>query len=192
MKNKIKNIVKIIVIALITFSFTTVNAQTKQIKTEESNLVWKGYKVTGSHQGIIAIKSGSLTFINDKLTGGTFTTDMTTLMTTDDLGDYKAKLEGHLKSDDFFGVKTHPTATLVFTNIKSTGKNSYLVTGNMTIKDKTNEVKFNISVYGNKATVSLKIDRTKYGVRYGSASFFNNLKDKTIYDDFDLVADLEF
>ena len=93
---------------------------------------------------------------------------------------------------NFFGVANYPTAKLVFNKVKSTGKNSYEVTGDLTIKDKTNPVTFEISVYGNKATASLKIDRTLYGVKYGSASFFDDLKDKAIYDEFDLVTDLEF
>lgn len=103
-----------------------------------------------------------------------------------------SKLEGHLKSDDFFGVEKFPTATLIFTDVKVKGKNSYNITGDLTIKGKTNPVTFEISIYGSKATTSLKIDRTKYGVKYGSTSFFDGLKDKAIYDEFDLVADLEF
>ena len=155
-------------------------------------MVWKGYKVTGSHVGIITIKSGHLNFDKDILTGGSFKIDMSTITVTDLEGEYKGKLEGHLKSDDFFGVEKFPTATLHFTKVKSVGKNSYEVTGNITIKGKTETVSFNVSVYGNKANVSLKIDRTKFDVRYGSTSFFDGLKDKAIYDEFDLVADLEF
>ena len=118
--------------------------------------------------------------------------DMSTITNTDLEGEYKGKLEGHLKSDDFFGVEKFPTASLIFTKVESTGKNSYEVTGDITIKGKTESVSFNISVYGSKADVSLKIDRRKFDVRYGSTSFFDGLKDKAIYDEFDLVADLEF
>jgi len=164
----------------------------KEIKIENSKVVWKGYKVTGSHEGTITLKSGFLTFTEGKLTDGAFTINMTTITNTDLEGEYKGKLEGHLKSDDFFGVEKNPTATLVFKKVKSTGKNSYKVTGDLTIKGITNTVTFNLSVYGNKANASLKIDRTKFDVRYGSTSFFDNLKDKAIYDEFDLVADLQF
>ena len=118
--------------------------------------------------------------------------DMSSITSTDLEGEYKGKLEGHLKSDDFFGVEKHPNASLIFTKVKSTGKNSYEVTGDITIKGKTDTIKFDISVYGNKANVTLKVDRTKFDVKYGSSSFFDGLKDKAIYDDFDLVADLEF
>ena len=192
MKNSIKNITTLVIVAFMTFSFTTAEGDKKEINVENSKVVWKGYKVTGSHEGVIAIKSGHLNFDKDKLTGGSFIIDMSTITNTDLEGEYKGKLEGHLKSDDFFGVEKFPTASLVFTKVESTGKNSYEVTGDITIKGKTETVSFNISVYGSKANVSLKIDRTKFDVRYGSTSFFDGLKDKAIYDEFDLVADLEF
>jgi len=192
MRNSIKNIAAIAIVALMTFSFTTVDGDKKEIKVENSKVVWKGYKVTGSHEGIIAVKSGFLNFDNDKLSGGEFTIDMSTINNTDLEGEYKGKLEGHLKSDDFFGVEKYPTASLIFKKVKSTGKNSYEVTGDITIKGKTDSVTFDVSIYGNKANASLKIDRTKFDVMYGSSSFFDGLKDKAIYDEFDLIADLEF
>ena len=192
MKNSIKNIAVIVIVVLISFSFTTIERYKKEIKVEKSKVIWKGYKVTGSHEGTIALQSGNLTFEADKLVGGEFVIDMTTITNTDLDGDNKGKLEGHLKSDDFFGVTTFPTATLVFKDVKSTGKNSYAVTGDLTIKGIKNPVSFDISIYGSKATASVKIDRTKFDVRYGSTSFFDNLKDKAIYDEFDLVTDLEF
>jgi len=182
----------IAMVTIVSFSFTTFTKETKEIKLEKSQVVWKGYKVTGSHTGTIALKSGALSFENDKLVGGQFVMDMPQITTTDLTGEYKDKLEGHLKSDDFFGVDNHPTATLVFTNVKVSGKNSYEVTGDLTIKGQTNPITFEMSIYGSKANASLKIDRTKYGVKYGSTSFFDNLADKAIYDEFDLVADLEF
>lgn len=187
-----KHFAAIILVAVFTLSFTTIEKETRTINTENSKVVWKGYKVTGSHEGRIVLKSGSLDFTDGVLTGGEFVMDMTSIVNTDLEGEYKGKLEGHLKSDDFFGIASYPTAKLVFNEVKSTGKNSYEVTGDLTIKDKTNPVTFEISIYGNKATANLKIDRTAYGVKYGSASFFDGLKDKAIYDEFDLVTDLEF
>lgn len=188
----IKNLTIIAVVALITFSFKPLNEEKKPIKIEKSKVVWKGYKVTGSHEGTITLNSGFLTFNEGKLVGGEFVMNMNTLIATDLQGDSKGKLEGHLKSDDFFSVEKHPTATLVFTNVTSSGKNAYKVTGDLTIKGITSQITFDFSVYGNKANATLKVDRTKYDVRYGSTSFFDNLKDKAIYDEFDLVADLEF
>ncbi|HMB63087.1 MAG TPA: YceI family protein, partial [Eudoraea sp.] len=134
----------------------------------------------------------ALVFEEGKLAGGEFIVDMTTLINSDLEGEYKGKLEGHLKSDDFFAVTSHPTSKLVFTAVAATGKNSYEVTGNLTIKGITKPITFDVSIYGSKATATLKVDRAQYDVRYGSGSFFENLGDKTIYDEFDLVVDLEF
>jgi polyisoprenoid-binding protein YceI len=139
----------------------------KEVKVDESSVMWKAYKVTGSHTGLVKLQ--------------------------EDLeGEYKGKLEGHLKSDDFFGIENHTSSKLVFTNVQQTGKNSYEVIGDLTIKGITKPITFDVSVYGSKATASLKIDRANYDIRYGSGSFFDNLGDKTIYDEFDLVVDLVF
>lgn len=164
----------------------------KVIDTEASKITWKAYKVTGSHEGTIDLASGNLEFNGSTLTGGAFVVDMTTINTTDLEGEYKQKLDGHLHSDDFFGTATHKTASLEILSVKASGKNAYNATANLTIKNITKEVNFTISVYGSKATASLKVDRSQFDVRYGSGTFFDNLGDKTIYDEFDLVVDLQF
>ncbi|RNC91586.1 MAG: YceI family protein [Allomuricauda sp.] len=179
----------------LTFSLAganTIDGEKKAVKTESSTVTWKAYKVTGSHTGTVALQSGALMFDDGTLTGGEFTVDMTTIGATDLEGGMKGKLDGHLKSGDFFGVENHPTSTLVFTKVEASGKNSYKVTGDLTIKNITKAVTFDVSIYGSKATATLKVDRAEYDVRYGSGSFFDNLGDKTIYDEFDLVVDLEF
>lgn len=164
----------------------------KEVNTEKSTVTWKAYKVTGSHYGEVDLENGALVFDGEQLTGGEFTVNMTTLVATDLEGESKGKLEGHLKSEDFFSVSEFPKANLVITEVESTGKNSYEVTGDLTIKGITKPITFDMSVYGNKATATLKVDRAEYNVRYGSGSFFDNLGDKTIYDEFDLVVDLQF
>ena len=181
MTKKVKTLAAVILMAVVTFSFTTIEGEKKEIKTDNSTVTWKGYKVTGSHYGTVALESGHLVFDEGKLTGGEFVVDMTTIVTDDLEGEYKGKLEGHLKSDDFFGVEKFPTA-----------KNSYEITGALTVKGISAPVTFEMSVYGNKATANVKIDRTTYDIRYGSTSFFDDLKDKAIYDEFDLVTDLGF
>lgn len=192
MKTILRNITAVAAVALIAFSFTSIVLEKKQVKVDASKVTWRGYKVTGSHEGNLTLKNGSLTFEKDVLTGGEFTIDMTTLTCTDLSGGGKEKLEGHLKSDDFFGTAKHTTSSLVFTKVKPAGKNAYKVTGDLTIKGIKKPVTFDFSVYGSKANAFLKVDRTLYDVRYGSASFFNDLQDKAIYDEFDLVVDLQF
>ncbi|AUS06434.1 YceI family protein [Pseudotamlana carrageenivorans] len=193
MKKTIKNLAILVLAVVVTSAFTNYKGEKKQVKVDHSKVVWKGYKVLGSHEGTVQLKSGILEFDKEKLTGGEFVIDMTSLVSTDLEGsDSKAKLEGHLKSDDFFGVEKYPTSSLVFTKVKASGKNAYDVTGDLTIKGKTHAVTFTMSIYGSKANAALKIDRTKFDIQYGSPNFFDNLKDKAIYDEFDIVVDLEF
>jgi polyisoprenoid-binding protein YceI len=188
MKN-LKSIALAFVVALSTLAVT---AQTKKVDVSKSTINWVGKKVTGEHSGTVALKSGALVFKKNALTGGTFTVDMTTLTSTDLTGEYQGKLNGHLKADDFFGTDKFPTSTLVFKTIAAKGNDVYTVTADLTIKAKTNPITFDITVKGNAATTALKIDRTKYDIKYGSKSFFEGLGDKTIYDDFDLTVNLKF
>lgn len=189
-----KNLLILALAIILGFTATATEpaVEKKEVNTEESTVTWKAYKVTGSHTGTVDLKEGSLIFDEGKLTGGEFVVDMSSLISTDLEGEYKGKLEGHLKSDDFFGVATHPTSSLVFTKVEASGKNSYEVTGDLTIKGITKPVIFDVSIYGSKATATMKIDRAQYDVRYGSGSFFDNLGNKTIYDEFDMVVDLIF
>lgn len=179
----------VIAFALTLASFTTISD--KEVKVKESKVTWKGYKITGEHEGTINLKEGKLTFNDDKLTGGHFVMDMTSINTTDLEGEYKDKLDGHLKSADFFGTESHPTATLKITNVEAKG-NTYTVTGDLTIKNITNPVTFNMDVKDNAATATVKIDRTKFDIKYGSASFFDGLKDKAISNEFDINVNLVF
>ncbi|MFK7952804.1 MAG: YceI family protein [Ekhidna sp.] len=165
------------------------------VDTKASSVEWLGKKVTGQHNGTVQLKEGSLSMDESgNLTGGTFTMDMTTLISTDLSGEYKGKLEGHLKSDDFFGVATYPTATFVITKAVPQGPGKYKVIGNITIKGTTKEIQFPATVETKDGRVTAKaditIDRSKYDIRYGSGSFFDNLGDKTIYDNFDLTIAL--
>lgn len=189
MKTKTTKIATLFVLALGLMSFTALKEMTVDIS--KSTVTWKGYKVTGQHEGTINLKSGVLMFDGKTLTGGKFVMDMASINTTDLEGDYKGKLDGHLKSPDFFGVEKHPTAKFEITKAVKKG-DVYTVTGDLTIKAITNPVTFDMTINGNTASASLKIDRAKYDVKYGSGSFFDNLGDKTIYDEFDLNVNLSF
>jgi polyisoprenoid-binding protein YceI len=179
----------LVLFAVVLSAYTTTDS--KNINVAESVINWVGYKVTGQHEGTISLLNGSLNFKGNTLVGGKFAMDMTTINTTDLEGNSKKKLDGHLKADDFFGVNNFKTATLVFTSVNKS-KLGYAVVGDMTIKGITNEVSFVLTLTENSASTNLKIDRTKYGIKYGSASFFDGIKDKAIYDEFDLNVKLKF
>ena len=191
MKKSLLSLVFVAVFGFTATASTPIESEKKEVKVSESTVTWKGYKVTGSHEGTINLKSGHLEMKGKKLIGGEFVVDMTSISNTDlEAGKGKEKLEGHLKSADFFGVESNPTAKMVFTTVKAMNDNSYTVTGDLTIKGITKPVTLVVSMFENKATATLKVDRTKYDIKYGSGSFFDNLGDKAIYDDFDLVVDL--
>ncbi len=185
-------------VAMIGMSFTNPVEGEKERRTvnvAESNIVWNGYKVTGSHTGNIQLKSGELEFDGDMLTGGSFVIDMTSMTNTDLEGEWNEKLMGHLKSDDFFSVDKFPTASFNITQVVSRGKpGEYKIVGDLTIKGITKEIKFqaNVEDMGDKAkaVAEVVVDRSEFNVRYGSGSFFDNLGDKTIYDEFDLQVNL--
>ena len=184
---------KTIAVALIAFVSVASFAQvSKKVDVAKSTVNWVGKKVTGEHSGNIMLKEGSLIFKGKKVVGGNFTVDMTTINTTDLEGKGKTNLDTHLKSDDFFGIEKYPTASLVFKSIGKKGNGVYSVTGDLTIKGKTESIKFELNVAGNTATAALKVNRTKYDIKYGSGSFFSDLGDKTISDDFDLTVKLAF
>ncbi len=165
----------------------------KSINVTTSTIGWKAAKVTGTHEGTIKFKSGSLKFEGDMLIGGELVVDMNTIDCMDLKGGGKTKLEGHLKSDDFFGVANHPTATIKFTKVNSRGKTGeYKITANITIKNTTKEIKFNANLNAGVGTAGIKLDRSDFDIRYGSGSFFDNLGDKTIYDDFDLSVSVAY
>jgi polyisoprenoid-binding protein YceI len=161
------------------------------VKLSESKVSWKGYKVTGSHRGEIAMSFGELNIEDGVLKGGKFVIDMSSINCTDLSGESKGKLEGHLKSEDFFSVVKFPEASMVITSVNGTGS-YYDVVADLTIKGNTNSVKFNITLTKEKAYARLKIDRSEFDVKYGSNSFFENLADRAIYDDFDLDVVLSY
>lgn len=168
-----------------------VAAQDKYIAdTLQSKLLWLGEKVTGQHTGTINIKSGWLTMKDNKILSGEFAIDMRSLKESE----HNEKLEGHLKSDDFFGVDKFPISTLALTGSTPFDKGSGVITGTLTIKGITNPVEFKATSQKKDDGIwfyaSIILDRTKYNIRYGSGTFYDNLGDKTIFDEFKLRVDL--
>ena len=181
--------------AAISFVAFTGVLDSKKVSTINSKVVWKGYKVTGSHEGTINLKSGDLQFENGMLKGGSFVIDMTTIKVTDTQGKAGTSLEGHLSSPDFFGVEKFPEASLTIKQVVSRGTpGDYKVVADITIKETTKEIKFMTKVSEEMgkmtATSDITIDRSDFNVRYGSGSFFEDLGDKTIYDEFELSIQL--
>lgn len=187
-------------VSLFLLALPCAGATTYQVDAGASSVAWDGAKVVNSHNGHVGVKSGSVTVDESgQLTGAEITIDMTA-MTNDDIkrpggGE---RLVGHLKSDDFFSVSTHPTATFSLTEAAATTATdgtTHMLTGDLTIKGQSHPVSFpaTLSVGAGEATASgtLVFDRTKWGIRYGSGSFFSDLGDRMILDDVTLVINIK-
>lgn len=156
------------------------------IVSTQSNIDWVGKKVTGAHNGTIAVKGGEVIRQDGKLTGGKFIIDTASIKILDVTDPAtNAQFAGHLASDDFFSIEKYPEATLEITSVSDNH-----VVANLTIKGITHPVSFDVvtSINGAlfTATGRLVIDRTQYGIKFRSGNFFKDLGDTLIYNDFEL------
>lgn len=190
MKQLFGLLVLVAAVAFSTTAFRTSEVVTYNVDLEQSKVLWKAYKVTGQHDGFVNIKSGGLEYTDGLLSGGNFVIDMTSIDCTDLEGKWKDKLVGHLKSEDFFSVEKYPTSTFTITTVTPQGPGKYKVAGDLSIKDITKSIRFTVDIEEGEdsitATTDIELDRSDYNVRYGSSTFFDNLGDKTIYDNFDM------
>jgi polyisoprenoid-binding protein YceI len=158
------------------------------VSKTESSVTWTGKKVTGEHFGKVTISKADLKVVNNRITGGSFEMDMTSI-TVEDIKDANSnkRLTDHLKSDDFFSVDKFTKANLSIKDVKTSNGSDYQVTADLTIKGITQPVSFNVQteMQGTKMIASAKIifDRTKYDIKYRSGNYFENLADRLIYDD---------
>jgi polyisoprenoid-binding protein YceI len=163
-----------------------------------SEVRWEASKkvVSTVHHGTVNIQSGEIVLAGEQITGGTITLDMKSISNKDleSSPKDKAKLEGHLKSPDFFDVEKYPTATFTIKSAKPVKDSkdglTHDVTGDLAMKGKTQPVTIPVTITRNGDSAEAKgkavVDRTKYDVRYGSGKFFDNLGDKVINDDIKL------
>ncbi|TCC96516.1 YceI family protein [Pedobacter hiemivivus] len=156
------------------------------IDPAQSNIDWIGKKVTGAHNGTIAIKAGKIILNEGKVTGGNFIVDTTSINILDIADpDTNAQFLGHLISDDFFGTEQFQEANLVINTV--TGNH---ISADLTIKGITHPIDFDAVISQTDDTLTAKakllVDRTKYGMKFRSGNFFLDLGDTLIYNDFEL------
>lgn len=157
---------------------------------------WRGSKAAYDHHGTIDITAGSLAVADGKLVAGSFEIDMTSIKDLDlEDAEKNGKLVGHLMSDDFFNAEAYPTSTLAITKVAPVEGNNYMVSGNLTIRDKTHQITFPAKIEVAADQVSAKamfsIDRSKWDVKFNSGTFFVDMAaDKIISDEIDFSIDL--
>lgn len=172
----------------IIFAFATKpHVDNVRVSASNSTIKWTGSKIASSHEGNVNIAKGVLAIEHGNLVGGEFSIDMNSIICTDLKADKGGnKIVKHLKNEDFFNVEEFPLAIIRIVRAEKGEGNMYAILAELTIKGITNPIKFqaNVDVNGKnfQATANMKIDRTKWGVKYGSGSFFDNLGDKAILD----------
>ena len=175
-----------------------------EVNTENSMVTWEGTKPTGTHTGTVSLSDGTVFIKDNKIMAGEFILDMNSITVTDLDGEWKEKLEGHLKgsnegqADDFFNVQKFPTAKFEITKITDLSgdpASNSMVYGNLTMKEITKQVGFkaNITISNEGVTVTTPpfvINRTDWEINYRSPSLFENLQDKAISDEIGLSISL--
>ena len=188
MKKMKKASLIIVLIAVGLMSFSSIVTDSYSAKIEESTIQWKGFKPTGSHNGLISISNGTLVANGNNVITGSFTVDMKSINVLDS---ENPKIVKHLKSADFFEVEKFPIAKFDITGSKKVaGKNH--INGFVTIKGIRKEISFPAKIskdeLGNLVLESevFKINRAEFNIKYKSKTFYADLKDKFIFDEFEL------
>ncbi len=163
------------------------------VNVDSSTIKWTGKEITtDSHYGTLGLKQGAVEVSTAGIVSGNVVVDMNSIQCLDMTGRGKTKLEGHLRSDDFFGVQSFPEAALSFTSLSAETSGEIHFTGDLTIKNITHPITFSGLIHqsGNNysATINFSFDRTLYDVKYRSGKYFKDLGDKLILDDIDISA----
>lgn len=188
-------------IALGAFANTEDGTTRYKVDANSSSITWHATKVTGEHMGTVDVANGYLSVTDGELVAANIIANMETIRCTDLEGEWGDKLVGHLNSDDFFNVSEHKTSSFTLRNIEALnapkGDATHTVTGDFTIRGITKSITFEAKVSDNAGKLSIEgsviLDRSQFDVKYGSGSFFDNLGDNLIHDNFtvgfNLVAD---
>lgn len=174
---------------IFTVAFTTIKDDVYTVDTQKSSIEWSAKKVGGGHTGTVKIVEGSLIYNGKSLQKGSFIMDMSSITSDNE------RVTNHLKSPDFFSSEKNPTSKFEITKVSAAGKDLVNITGNLTIKGITHALSFPASVKQQGSLVvaaasKVRIDRTKYDIRFRSKTFFGDIGDKAIDDEFELTINL--
>ncbi|SOD92102.1 YceI family protein [Spirosoma fluviale] len=171
------------------FAFALVSSTVAQsqftVDAKASQLNWTGYAELGSWapSGTIQVSKGQFSVAGRQITTGRISIDMTTLQHED------AKLQAHLRDEDFFDIARYPTATFLLASLSG-----QVATGQLTIRGVTRPVTFPVVVSPEGDGLRIKgkavIDRTQFAIRYNSTSFFSGLGDYAIKNEFSLAFNI--
>ena len=178
---------KYIILTILFLSSVAINAQEYTLDIEKSNAIWTGYGEIGGflQTGSIDLMESKISIVNNMVVTGKIIFDAKSIQHEN------KDLQKHLRAKDFFYVKKHSQITF---EIKSVDGN--IVKGLLTIRGITNEENLEFSMIKNKDRLTFQgkasIDRTKYDIKYNSSSYFQDLGNYAIKNDFDLEFELVF
>jgi polyisoprenoid-binding protein YceI/rhodanese-related sulfurtransferase len=162
----------------------------------ESKVIWQGRNLLNSHQGLVPLKSGWVEFREGKAIGGEVLLDMRRLSCSDLAGSAVHEvLIHHLESDDFFDVANYPEARFFFDQVEpcsdKPGCMNLRLIGSLTLRGATKplviEASAGFTTEGKAALQAVVLlDRTEWGVLYGSGKFFRKLAGHLVNDHIEL------
>lgn len=173
------------------FFFNKYRVVVPPVDVSQSEVGWSAKSVTDTHVGKIKLTKAELQFQDERLVGGFFEADMTSITVTD-ITDARHNQDfiSHITTEDFFEVNRFPTATFRITEVAQQAGNDYRVKGLMTIKGQEQSIEFSASVTptptGKRTSATLPIDRTAFGIEYGAEGKRGSEKDWFIHNDFTL------
>ena len=154
---------KLLAIALL-FLALPLAAQTLEVVKDKSSIGFIGRKMVGEHIGNFSGFDGSVTMKDGAPSSVDFTIDLNTVKTD------RERLDGHLKSADFWDVANHPTASFRSTRITKKSDTEYTVDGIFSLRGINNPVSIPAAVTKEEGAVRVKaefdIDRQKWNVAY--------------------------
>lgn len=152
------------------FAVAKTGGKEYKIDTAASKIAWIGTKVTGRHNGTINLKDGSVFVKGETVVAGKVVADMTSIDDKDLSGEYHAKLNKHLRSEDFFDAVKFPEGTFEISSVAKSAT-GHTVKGNLTLKGIAHGVTFDADILVEKgvpvsAKANFNIDRKKWGIVY--------------------------
>ncbi len=205
---KIKSTIQVLIIFLTFVSYNGISQnkasnETKfRVDIEKSVLNWKGKKLVGyAHVGTLKLSKAELVVDGLNIQKSFFEIDMNSLLDDNAMKDpNNVDLTKHLKGEDFFYVEKYPFSSIKITGAQpivdnpDAGDRNYILTGDLTIRGITHKIGFPATIlvkdnlFEMKATIVF--DRSKWDVKFGSGSFFDNLGDNMISDDIEVNVEL--
>lgn len=177
------------------FLFNSYRVVAPPVDITRSEIGWSAKSVSDTHYGKIQLKQAEVKLQGAQVVSIQVTANMATISVADitDPG-HNQDFVRHVTTEDFFEVEKFPEANFISTEVKATEDGQWQIRGDLTIKGVTKPVSFVAKAVpgGGALQATLPIDRTAYGIIYGSSGQRGSEKDWFIYDEFLITVNLRY